>query len=57
MLRILVFALATLLAGCGLKRPLDLPPGPPPEPLLGKSTLRPAAPETKADVSTEKKAP
>ena len=57
MLRILAFALVLLLAGCGLKGPLQPPPGPPPEPLLGKSTLRPAAPETKADVSTEKKAP
>jgi predicted small lipoprotein YifL len=55
--RILAIALVALLTGCGLKGPLEMPPGPIPEPLLGKSTNRTAPPVTKsADVSTDEKA-
>ncbi|UCV03929.1 LPS translocon maturation chaperone LptM [Dechloromonas denitrificans] len=56
MSRIAAVLLTFSLAACGMKGPLELPPGPAPEPLLG--TPKPAKPATKAspaDVSTTTK--
>jgi|GEM_PF-5369617 len=59
-----VFIISLLLAGiaaCGTKGSLQLPPGPPPEPLLGNAkspTEKSAAPaRTQGDVSTSKDTP
>jgi predicted small lipoprotein YifL len=58
MSKILVILLALALTACGYKGPLELPPGPAPEPLLGNP--KPAKPvpakKTDPDVSTDKKA-
>lgn len=47
MSRIAAVLIIVSLAGCGMKGPLVLPPGPPPEPLLGNPKPAPAK-----DVST-----
>ena len=58
MSKILVILLALALTACGYKGPLEMPPGPAPEPLLGNP--KPAKPvptkKTDPDVSTDKKA-
>lgn len=51
MSKYLAVLLVASLSACGMKGSLELPPGPPPEPLLGK--LKPAQPSSK-DVSTDK---
>ena len=61
MTRILAALLTLGLAGCGMKGPLEMPPGPPPAPLFGNPKPAPAKiPETKtapasSDVSTDQK--
>jgi predicted small lipoprotein YifL len=44
MLRLSVILLATLVAACGNRGPLVLPPGPPPPPLIDKLLTSPAKP-------------
>ena len=51
MSRIVAVLLPLCLAGCGLKGPLVLPPGPPPPPIL--DSLKSPTPPT--DVSTDQK--
>lgn len=42
------------LSACGMKGPLELPPGPTPEPLLGNpKTAKPTPKASPADVSTD----
>ena len=57
--RLPALLLATFVAACGSRGPLVLPPGPPPEPLLGNprpAPAKPAAPATgDADVNTDQK--
>ena len=61
MSQILAVFLTLSLAACGMRGPLVLPPGPPPEPLFGNPKPAPAAtPDAKAtpaasDVSTDQK--
>ena len=66
MSRIVAVIVTLCFAGCGLKGPLVLPPGPAPEPLFGspKPVPRPTADApagtattSGADVSTDKKTP
>lgn len=54
---LLALAAGSQLTACGLKGPLMLPPGPPPEPLFGtpKPPVQPAAKPLPADVSTPRK--
>ncbi|MCL2346575.1 MAG: lipoprotein [Desulfobulbus sp.] len=47
MSRIAALLIILSLAACGTKGPLELPPGPPPKPVLGSGQ-----PATVADVST-----
>lgn len=42
-LRHLTPIIALFLAGCGLRGPLEMPPGPPPEPILGWPGGKPPA--------------
>lgn len=54
MSRLLVILVAAGLSACGMKGSLMLPPGPPPEPVLGNP--KPATPAgTPKDVSTPAK--
>ncbi|MBS1189216.1 MAG: hypothetical protein H6R10_1008 [Rhodocyclaceae bacterium] len=54
MSKYLIVLLAASLSACGMKGSLELPPGPPPEPLLGNAkSAKPAEPAAK-DVSTDK---
>ena len=61
MSQILAVFLTLSLAACGMRGPLVMPPGPPPEPLFGNPKPAPVAtPEAKAvpaasDVSTDQK--
>lgn len=57
MSRLLAITLVFALAACGLKGPLTLPPGPAPDPLLGKAKNAPSAQPTNngSDVSTPPK--
>ena len=61
MSQILAVFLTLSLAACGMRGPLVMPPGPPPEPLFGNPKPAPAAtPAAKAtpvtdDVSTDQK--
>lgn len=63
MSRVATILLTFFLAACGMKGPLELPPGPAPEPLFGnpkpaQSTAKPAAkPDATsgADLSTDNK--
>jgi hypothetical protein len=58
--RLTAILLATLVAACGSRGPLVLPPGPPPTPILNHPILSPAKPTTPpadaADVNTDSKA-
>jgi len=57
MTRIAAVLLTIGLAACGMKGPLELPPGPAPEPLFGTpKATKPAAKTDAADVSTDTKA-
>lgn len=64
MSRIVAILLAASLSACGMKGPLELPPGPPPEPLLGgapsplqhKQRAKPAPKDVK-DGSTDTSTP
>lgn len=49
----LLFA-GLVLCGCGTKGPLSLPPGSPPEPVLGTAKARPVA---EVDATTDNKTP
>ena len=54
MSRILAVFLTLSLAACGMRGPLVMPPGPPPEPLFGNPKPAPAAtPAAKAAARTE----
>lgn len=61
MSRIVAALLTLCLAACGMRGPLEMPSGPPPEPLFGNPKPAPATPPaTKAapaagDVSTDQK--
>jgi predicted small lipoprotein YifL len=60
MFRIAAVLLTICLAACGMKRPLEMPTGPVPEPLLGNPKPAPAKPVAPAtggasDVSTDTK--
>ena len=61
MSRIVAALLTLCLAACGMRGPLEMPSGPPPEPLFGNPKPAPAAtPEAKAtpaasNVSTDQK--
>ena len=55
MSKYLAVLLVTSLSACGMKGALQLPPGPPPEPILGNpKPAKPAAPAAN-DVSTDQK--
>ena len=56
MTRIAAVLLTIGLAACGMKGPLELPPGPAPEPLFGNSkAAKPAATTGAGNVSTDPK--
>jgi predicted small lipoprotein YifL len=56
MSRIAAVLLTFSLAACGMKGPLELPPGPAPEPLLGTpKASKPATQASPSDVSTATK--
>ena len=56
MTRFAAVLLTLSLAACGMKGPLELPPGPAPAPLLGTAkAAKPAVKAGAADVSTDTK--
>ncbi len=57
MSRIVAALLTLCLAACGMRGPLEMPPGPPPEPLFGNPKPAPATKAAPAaeDVSTDQK--
>ena len=59
MTRLFALLLLSPLTACGMKGALELPPGPPPEPLLGtaKATVPASSNAVPKDLSTDYKRP